>query len=413
MNTALSLPSETVAKAHINGLRRPQGVDLHLAAEKIRGLEISPLERARKILRSALQDGGITGHHAQNIQRARMQAASKMREVTEAAHRIPLLVGRMAQDIQKSRVQAASRMSHLAEVANRVPFWGSNVARDMQQVRIQAASGISQFATSTHLAQMGMNQMTQMVQEAQKRVATEMNQVVTSAHVAQIRASQITQALASRMSQLTEAVHRAPFWASSIVQDIQQARMQVAPAISQFANSAHMAQMRVSQIERLIQRVVQHHPELATAAPGGGRRQSVSNNSSVISPELEWYIHYLVYSVPSMTWEWVRDNPYRAFMLFLGLANLYLGLVNYLDSPPADKKGFENTGWMNDSEKAVTPAQVELRSKPDSNALIRDTLYLNDDIRKIDEDGPWSEIKYWDSRNGKTKRGWVLTRHLE
>jgi hypothetical protein len=65
------------------------------------------------------------------------------------------------------------------------------------------------------------------------------------------------------------------------------------------------------------------------------------------------------------------------------------------------------------ARKVVVPSQVELRSEPKTGSIIKDTLYQNNAVEKIDESGQWIKIEYRDRVEGKIKRGWVLNYYLD
>jgi len=53
-----------------------------------------------------------------------------------------------------------------------------------------------------------------------------------------------------------------------------------------------------------------------------------------------------------------------------------------------------------------------LWSRPDSQAVITDTLHFNNMVRLVDEAGAWTKIEYENQVEGETRTGWVPTRFL-
>ncbi len=60
----------------------------------------------------------------------------------------------------------------------------------------------------------------------------------------------------------------------------------------------------------------------------------------------------------------------------------------------------------------VDAKMAGLWSRPDSNAVITDTLHFNNTVRRVDEAGNWTKIEYENQVEGEIRKGWVRARFL-
>lgn len=192
---------------------------------------------------------------------------------------------------------------------------------------------------------------------------------------------------------------------ANVIGELQDQRSEI---FADIGGAPNIAQMRLNQIHQLLQQVALHHPEFAAAALEGNR-SSVSTGSVVTTPP-QWLqeVIYWFYSLPSVTWRRIRENPKAATTI---LISIFLWLV----PPPYSWHEIERGKEKRDHEdkQAIVARKVEVRSSPRSSAIITDTLYYNNPVDQVDEHHGWTEIEYRDHLEGKKKQGWVRNHYLD
>jgi len=211
----------------------------------------------------------------------------------------------------------------------------------------------------------------------------------------------------SAFAELTEAMNASRRKWTGVADTIQNFKLQQASTLAKFAEASEAATMRRSQLDQLVQSLALAHPELATVTAGGSP-QSASQTPGVVSaPKWDDYIEYLVYYIPSVTKEWVRENPGAAI-------SILIGLLTWLVPPPHQWSinKSENKNIRIKERRVVIAPNIEVRKMPSTASIITDTLYHNNTVEQVGEDGSWVKVEYRDKVEGEVRTGWVLRHYL-
>lgn len=212
----------------------------------------------------------------------------------------------------------------------------------------------------------------------------------------------------SAFTELTETIRASRKNWIGVADAIQDFKLQQASMLASFAEASEAAAMRRNQMHQLAQSLALAHPELAGVAAGGSPQSANQAPGVVSSPKWDDYIEYLIYYVPSVTKEWVRENPGTAI-------GILIGLLTWLVPPPQQWGVNKNENRNIDlaPNKVIVAPKVEVRKRPSSTSIITDTLYHNNSVEEVGREGPWVKIEYRDKVEGKMRTGWVLRHYVD
>jgi hypothetical protein len=306
-------------------------------------------------------------------------------------------------------------MADLAGAASRAHFNASNIADAVSDWKRQRASMMADLAGAASRAHFNASNIADAVSDWKRQRASTMADLAGAASRVHFNASNIADALsdwrmrrASMMADLAGAASRAHFNASNIADAVSDWKMQRASMMADLAGVAGAVHGHSHQIHQMLRGIVFNHPALATA--GVGRARHPGDRQSGIHKLSKWeeYLDYLFYFFPSITIEWIQNNPGKS-------VGYLLTVLAWVFPSPYEwgRDGSLGDNKYSKGEKVVVSSSIEVRRRPIYQSIITDTLYYNNRVERVREEDGWVKVEYRDQVEGKDASGWVPRHYLD
>jgi hypothetical protein len=274
----------------------------------------------------------------------------------------------------------------IEEIAGAVQLSGVNadLADAIQGAQMPWVSSVEEIVSTAQMG--GMDRaLADVIQGSQMQLASTIEEIV---EVTQLGGANVAFADAIRGSQMR--------WASTI---------------EEFVEASFRAQGRISQVEYLIQAIASNHQQLATTASAPGNHQTV-NVASGLRIDGIWNLVYSVLDVDRATWIWVRDNIIIPLLIAYFAAHFF-GETSQVEKETAERTEEIVQMMEEDRSHTIVSTRSDVWTAPDSAGVIRDTIYKNNLVTRLEESGSWTKVEYRDRVEGKVKQGRVLAQDLK